>query len=266
MQRVRQAIKPQGESRPAWQFISALAKSLSGPDQGIARGFDYAAASDVMTEIAYVLPTYAGISHARLDLGSLQWPCPDATHPGTPVLHTGQFLRGPGLLQAMTWQVSPIPHGGPFVQRPEGVSPEGMSPFVLSAERVAEARSRRTPSTPSESPSATATTGIPLMAFANVTREIKGTVELLSGGNHVELNAADALNLGIADGDKVRLTAAIGVLVAKAKVNGRAPQGTVLVTMPQFTMVTDMFNKPTPGPLAVFAQAHAYPVRVEKSV
>ena len=244
VQRVRQAIKPQGESRPAWQFLSGLAKQME------ARGFDYAAASEIMTEIAQVVPNYAGISYPRLDLGGIQWPCPDATHPGTPVLHAGQFLRGPGLLQAMTWQVAPSLTA---------------DPFVLRTEAVPGARTRRTPSATPESPSATAAAGVSLIAFANVTREIKGTVDLLSAGNHVEINAADARGLGIADGDKVKLTAAMGVLLAKAKVNGRAPQGTVLVTMPQFAMVTDMFNKPNPGPLAVFAQAHSYPVRVEKS-
>ncbi len=102
-----------------------------------------------------------------------------------------------------------------------------------------------------------------LIALASVVREIKGTVEL-GYQNSVELNAADARRLGVADGDKVSLVSGMGTLLANARVNGRAAEGTALVTMPQYTMVTDIWNNQTPGPLALFTRAKRYPVRIEK--
>ena len=216
VQRVRQAIKAQGESRPAWLFLKGLAKHMGAP------GFDYNESSEVMAEIAKAAPTYAGISHARLAMHGIQWPCESATHMGTDILYTERFARGLGLFQPVTWRATP--------------------------QALAGAGNR----------------GLPLQAMSNVAREIKGTLEL-QFGNWVELNAADAGPLGIADGDKVMLTAAMGSLPAKAHVNGRAAKGTVLVSMPQFNVVTDWFNKLTPGPLAAWAQVRSYPVRVEKA-
>ena len=58
-------------------------------------------AAEVMDEIVSVTPTYGGMSHARLDGDEtagrgLQWPCPSAEHPGTPILHMGEFAQGLG--------------------------------------------------------------------------------------------------------------------------------------------------------------------------
>jgi predicted molibdopterin-dependent oxidoreductase YjgC len=215
VQRVRKAIAAQGESRPAWEFISALAKRMGAP------GFAYAGSSEIMGEIARCAPSYAGVTYARLEMSSLQWPVEGPDHAGTPALHAGRFLRGLGLFQPLTWRDVPLaPAGGPK----EGA----------------------------------------LVALAGVAREIKGTVEL-AFGNLVEISSADAAPLGISDGDRVTLSSAMGTLTAKAHVNGRAPQGTVLLTMPQFNVVTDLFNKVTPGPLAAFAQAKSYPVRLAKA-
>ena len=208
VQKVRPAIKPQGECRPAWQVISEIARRMG------AEGFDYAVPSQIMDEIARLTPTYAGISYERLDVDSPQWPCTSAEHQGTPVLHAEAFLRGRGRFLPMSWTPPGAARG--------------------------------------------------LVALASVAREIKGTLEL-DQGNVAELSAADARRLGIADGDEVTLSALMGSISAKARVNSRAPAGTALVTMAQSAMVTDMFNKATPGPLAAFAQAKSYPVRIEKA-
>ena len=58
-------------------------------------------AAEVMDEIASVTPSYGGVSHARLDGDEvagrgLQWPCPRAEHPGTPILHVGRVRAGAG--------------------------------------------------------------------------------------------------------------------------------------------------------------------------
>ena len=80
VQRVRKAVTPQGNARDDWRIICDLAK-LMGYEM------DYSSPSEIMDEIAKVTPSYGGISYSRLEESSLQWPCPDATHPGTKFLH-----------------------------------------------------------------------------------------------------------------------------------------------------------------------------------
>ena len=68
-------------------------------------------AAEVMDEIASVTPTYGGMSHARLDDDEtagrgLQWPCPSAEHPGTPILHMGEFAQGLGAFSTPDYQPS----------------------------------------------------------------------------------------------------------------------------------------------------------------
>jgi predicted molibdopterin-dependent oxidoreductase YjgC len=60
-------------------------------------GWDYGNTAQVMDELAALTPSYAGISHDRLERGKqLLWPVANETHPGTPILHVGQFARGRG--------------------------------------------------------------------------------------------------------------------------------------------------------------------------
>ena len=53
----------------------------------------------------------------------LQWPCPDADHPGTPYLHKGRFVRGKGKF-----------HVTPYVPPPE--LPDEEYPFLLTTGRM----------------------------------------------------------------------------------------------------------------------------------
>ena len=52
-------------------------------------------AEDIMSEIAELTPIYAGVSYDRIETGeALHWPVRDSDHPGTPILHIGQFSGG----------------------------------------------------------------------------------------------------------------------------------------------------------------------------
>ena len=208
MQRVRPAIEPLGECRPAWRAIAGLAERMG------AAGFSYDSPAEIMDEIARVVPAYAGVSYDRLDDRPLQWPCRSKDDPGTPMLHVSQFIRGIG-------RFLPLP-------APARVDEDGM------------------------------------VALAAVVREIKGTVEL-DGAAAVEINAADARRLSIEDGDAVTLTAAMGEVSAKARVNGRAAPGIALLTLPHQKMVTNIWNKPTPGALTPFSRAKRFPVEIAKA-
>jgi predicted molibdopterin-dependent oxidoreductase YjgC len=99
VQRVRQAIKPVGDSKEDWVIICELAKKMG------ASGFDFQSAKSIMEEINKLTPSYGGITYERLEeLGSLQWPCPAVDHPGTPYLHKGKFSRGLGKFFAIEFK------------------------------------------------------------------------------------------------------------------------------------------------------------------
>jgi formate dehydrogenase alpha subunit len=90
VQRLRRALPPPGECRGDGEILGELAARAGY------QGMRYAHPAAIMAEIAALTPIYAGISYARLEEHGLQWPCPSAEHPGTPVLHQQAFPRGRG--------------------------------------------------------------------------------------------------------------------------------------------------------------------------
>jgi predicted molibdopterin-dependent oxidoreductase YjgC len=81
VQRVRKALEPPDGSRDDIEIICELAKRL-GSDWG------RPTAEHVWDECRKLSPMHAGMSYRRLDeLGGIQWPCFDETHPGTEFLH-----------------------------------------------------------------------------------------------------------------------------------------------------------------------------------
>jgi len=116
VQRVRQAIRPVGESKPDWWIVSQIAQRMG------AKGFDFSGPAAIMDEIAAVTPIYGGISYDRLNGNGLQWPCPTLDHPGTQYLHQGQFSRGKGKFV-------------PLVYKPSAELPDNKYPLILTTDR-----------------------------------------------------------------------------------------------------------------------------------
>ncbi|MEH6639286.1 MAG: formate dehydrogenase subunit alpha [Porticoccaceae bacterium] len=86
---VRQAMPPKA-GLADWEATLGLAKAL-----GVDMHYDHP--SEIMDEIARLTPTFTGVSYDRLDeLGSIQWPCNEATPDGTPTMHINEFVRGKG--------------------------------------------------------------------------------------------------------------------------------------------------------------------------
>jgi formate dehydrogenase major subunit len=112
VQRVKPAVRSEGQARPESWVIAELARRMN------ADGFQFASASETMDEISRVVPIYGGISHRRLEREGtlvlrtnlespqptqvlyaskqdrgLQWPCYDEKDAGTPTLYDGGFLE-----------------------------------------------------------------------------------------------------------------------------------------------------------------------------
>jgi len=82
VQRVRKALDPPGEARDDLWIIFELARRM-GHDWG------EPSAERVWDEVRRLSPVHAGMTYARLEeLGGIQWPCWDETHPGELFLHS----------------------------------------------------------------------------------------------------------------------------------------------------------------------------------
>lgn len=197
VQMVRRAIEPLGEARPDWWITAEIAKRvISGSSERVPfeapySGWDYNDSSAIMDEINALTPSYGGITHARLENGErLQWPCPTADHPGTPILHTRQFTRGRG-------KFAPIDH------IPPAEKPDDDYPMVMSTGRV-----------------------LYHWHGGQMTRRAKGLMEVY-GEALVELNPDDAEKLGVNGRKTLRITSRRGSIEAQAWVTDRVPPGMV---------------------------------------
>jgi formate dehydrogenase major subunit len=87
--RVRKVMPPKA-GYADWEATQLLANALGYP-------MNYAHPSEIMAEIAALTPTFRGVTYDKIDrLGSVQWPCNDASPEGTPIMHVDAFVRGKG--------------------------------------------------------------------------------------------------------------------------------------------------------------------------
>jgi formate dehydrogenase (coenzyme F420) alpha subunit len=91
VQRVRKAIEPVGTSKADWQIVCDIARAM-----GHDKDFAFKDAEAVFNEIAKAVPTYAGISYAKLEQPeAVQWPAAGGVF-GTPVLYADKFSTKDG--------------------------------------------------------------------------------------------------------------------------------------------------------------------------
>ncbi len=219
VQLVRPALEPLSGARPDWRILVDLAGRL-GAD------WAYANPSAVFDEMAALTPSYAGISHRRLESGGLQWPVPAADHPGTPILHSLKFTRGLGLF-------SPVEYKPPAEQA------DADYPFLLSTGRVlfhwhGGTLSRRSPGLDELAPEA-----------------------------EVEIHPDDARRLGIAAGAPVLVESRRGQVVASARVTRRSSPGSVFMTFHYAESATNLLTSDAVDPVAKIPEYKVAAVRIQ---
>ncbi len=195
VQLIRPAVSSPGNARPDWEITSQLAKlviDLEGrKPAGPQAAWDYDSPADIQDEIAAVTPIYAGVSHARLDRGEqLHWPVRDLDHPGTSILHVGQFTRGKGKFHSCEH---------------------------LAAEEL-----------PDEDYPIFLTTGRVLYHWhgGEMTRRSKGLLEIYPQ-TLVEVSPEDAARIGLNGKDVVRVISRRGEMIARAVITDRVSEGVV---------------------------------------
>ena len=195
IQLVREAIPPLDNARPDWAITADLARRVLALERRRPTGehaeWDYVSPAAIMDEIAALTPSYAGVSHARLENGEqLQWPVLGKNHPGTPILHVGEFARGNGKFHAVD-------------HLPAQELPDDEYPFLLTTGRV-----------------------LYHWHGGELTRRARSLMEAYPK-SLVEISPEDASRLHIATESTLRLSSRRGEVIACAVVTNRVPSGIV---------------------------------------
>ncbi|MCX7912015.1 MAG: formate dehydrogenase subunit alpha [Dehalococcoidales bacterium] len=219
VQRCRRAVEPPGEARPDWQIVSELATRMGYP-------FPYRSTRDINAEVASLTPIYGGITFDRLEHGyGLQWPCRDASDPGTPIPHVGRFTCGLGRFQAVEY-------------RPPAESPSAEYPLTLTTGRILEhyhtgSMSRRT----------------------KVLREVKPT-----GG--IDIHPEDAARLGVKEGDIITVGSVRGEIRAPVHITDRVAPGLAFMAFHWKEAPANMLTNSALDPTAKIPELKVAAIRV----
>ncbi|MCB9742224.1 MAG: molybdopterin-dependent oxidoreductase [Alphaproteobacteria bacterium] len=186
VQRVRKAVSPPGEARADWEILCEIARRVGYPMP------HYESPAEVYAEMAGLCDKFSGISHERLerDTRGLQWPCPDAEHPGTPTLHVDGPMRGKAQLTAISY-------------RPSAERPDKSYPFVLSTGRMLYHYN----------------------AATQTRREAAGSIK--APENYLQIHPGDAFRMGVQDGERVKISSRRGEVEAVARVTRDVKRGCV---------------------------------------
>ena len=232
VQMCRKAIEPLGMAKPDWQITIELAKrimALGGREirQAPQSGWEYPDTSKIMAEIGAVTPSYTGVTHERLEAGEcLQWPVLGSEHPGTPILHIGQFTRGKG-------KFAPIDHLQPAEM------PDNDYPILLSTGRV-----------------------LYHWHGGEMTRRAEGLMGVY-GQTLVEVNPEDAARWNLKDGMRLRVTSRRGSIEAVAWVTERVPPGMVFANFHFPAASANELTHSSLDPVAKIPEYKISAVRVE---
>ncbi len=225
VQRLRRAISPPAGARDDLWIVCELSKRL-GRDLG------EPVAERVWDELRALSPMHRGMSYARLEaLGGIQWPCPDESHAGTPLLHDRLWAQ---------------PREGP------------PAPFhVLEAEPPAEPLS-------DDYPLRLTTgrrlddynTGVQSRAFPSPRRRAEETIDL----------APSALaRFGVREGERVIVRSRRGAVEAPVRADPGLPPGLAFLTLHRPEQVdTNLLTIEATDPRAGTAEFKAAAVRIER--
>ena len=226
VQRVRKALEPPAGARDDIQIICEIARRL-GTDWG------QPSAEDVWNELRTLSPMHAGMSYRRLEeLGGIQWPCYDEQHPGEMFLH------------ARLWEEDPAKRGAPAPFTPveqeppvDELSPE--FPIRLTTGRRLDSFN----------------TGVQSGQYATPIRRPET----------INLSPEDAVALGMAEGDVVRVSSRRGSLEVPVHVDEQLRAGLAFMTLHFPDQVaTNVLTLDAWDPKSGTAEFKATAIRVDK--
>lgn len=186
--RVRKAVECPGEARADWKIIHELAARMGKPMSG------YRNEGEIFDEIAKVTPIMAGISYERLEQGSIQWPCPDKNHPGTPTLYLDRFNTPAGRGKLF-----------PVEYTPQSEKADGEYPLILNSGRL-----------------------LYHYHTATMSRRTKVLRDFIDEA-FVQINPCDARKYGLTNGSKVKIESRRGELETFVRISEEVIEGEVFM-------------------------------------
>ena len=185
-------------------------------------------AEDVMVEIASVTPSWAGVTYAGLRGAGLQYPIPYAGHPGTSFLFDKTFPTPDGRAKFV-----------PVEYLPPSELPDAEYPFIMNTGRQmyhwhTGTMTRRSEGLDSREP-------VPV----------------------AEINPADAVALGVGDGDPLRVTSRRGSMLIGARISDRQARGQIFIPFHFREAAANLLTNPALDPYAKIAEFKVSAVRVE---
>jgi len=185
VQRVRRVMSPKA-GYADWEVTQLFANALG-------RNWTYVHPSEIMDEIARLTPAFAHVSYQKLeDVGSVQWPCNDASPDGMPIMHIQGFARGKGKF-VITEYVPTDERTGPRF------------PLLLTTGRI--------------------------LSQYNVGAQTRRTENSQWHPEDVlEIHPHDAEQRGVRDGDWVRVQSRAGETTLHTKITDRVAPGIVYTT------------------------------------
>jgi formate dehydrogenase alpha subunit len=188
----------------------------------------FASPSDVMEEIRRVAPSWAGVSYGRLGEGGLQYPVPTDDHPGTPFLFASTFPTTDGKAK-----FHPVEFTEP------GELPDEEFPFVMN-------------------------TGRQLFHWhtGTMTRRSKG-LDAREPAASIEVNPEDAAELGLSDGDPVKITSRRNSMITSVRISTRVAQKQIFVPFHFREAAANLLTSPVLEPHAKMAALKICAVRLE---
>jgi formate dehydrogenase alpha subunit len=184
--------------------------------------------SKILEEVAQVTPSYGGIYYDRIETEGLHWPCPNRAHPGTPYLHKDRFSRGLGLFHAIEY----LP--------PEEL-PDKEYPYMLTTGRIyvhyhTGTMTRRSPS---------------------LNKEVEE--------GFAEINPRQAKELGIIQGEKIKVFSRRGEIEIKADLSERMERNTIFIPFHFVESAANILTNPAFDPIAKIPEFKVCAVKIEKA-
>lgn len=220
VQRLRAAVPPMGEAKPDWWIISQIAQRLEMP------GFNYESPKEIFNELCSVSPIYAGLDWDRIDKGQYQWPVPDKEHPGTPILHEGEFKIGRGIFKLINYR------------DPAEVVDEEF-PVWLTTGRRLEAYHTRTQTGRSQG------------------------IDYLLSEETLEIHPEDLRDWGLNDGGFCNLFSRRGRVKIRVHATTRSPRGTVFCSFSFSDVPVNILTGSGYDPVTETAELKVCPVHIE---
>ena len=189
--------------------------------------FQYDSVQEIFKEIAQVTPIYQGITYQRIEKDGIQWPCRTPEDPGTLFLHKDQFSKGKG-------SFFPIPYREPAEQVNEEF------PFWLTTGR---------------------------MGFHYHTRTMTGVSPSLqkeAEESYMEINPFDAAEIGIEEGEFVKVVSRRGKIQTRAKLTFGVGRHVIFIPFHFVEGSANVLTNTALDPVAKIPEFKVSAVRVEK--